>query len=86
MSTAMPGIAVPVPGAAEALALLDDQVVAEPGLLEPDGGADAGEAGADDQVAVIGIHGRILPESAPGPVALCNTPLRPGENAAGESR
>ncbi len=47
------GVAVPVPGAAEALALLDDQVVADAGLLEPDRGADPREAGADDQDLVV---------------------------------
>ena len=48
------GIGVPVPGAADAVAGLDDQVVVESFLIELDGGADAREPGADDQAVVVG--------------------------------
>ena len=43
------GIGVPVPGAADVVAGLDDEVVAEALLIELDRGADAGESRADDQ-------------------------------------
>ena len=42
-----PGIAVPVPGAADVAALLDDADVVDAGLLEPGAGDEAGEAAAD---------------------------------------
>ena len=46
----MPGIAEEVPGAADRLARLEDRVaLAGAALLQVVGGADAGEAGADDQ-------------------------------------
>src|SRR5258707_3143396 len=48
------GIRVPVPGAARPVACLDNQVVTHSGLVELDGGADAGKACADDDGVVIG--------------------------------
>ena len=52
------GIRVPVPGSAGSVARLDHQVVADPGLVELDRGADAGEPGADDDGVVVGrCHG-----------------------------
>jgi hypothetical protein len=43
------GIAVPVPGAAEAVAIVDDQVVRHAGAIEIDPDPDPGEPGADDE-------------------------------------
>ena len=43
-----PGIAVPVPGAAEVAALLDDADVLDAGLAQPRAGQQAAEAAADD--------------------------------------
>lgn len=48
-------VAVPVPGAAEVGALLDDPDVAQAGLAQPGGGEQAAEPAADDQdVDVVG--------------------------------
>jgi hypothetical protein len=46
-------VGVPVPGAADAVAGFEQDRVVEPGLVELDGGADAGEPGADDRYLVI---------------------------------
>ena len=43
------GVAVPVPGAADVAAALDDAHVVDAGLLEPGAGDEAGEAAADDR-------------------------------------
>ena len=43
-----------MPGAADAVAGLDDEVVVESFLIELDGGADAREPSADDQAVVVG--------------------------------
>ena len=55
----MPGIAEQVPGAADRVARLEDRVALARALgLQVVGGADPGEAGADDQdVEVLGRHG-----------------------------
>jgi hypothetical protein len=50
------GIGVPVPGAADAVTGLDDEIVAEALLIELDGGADAREPRADDQAVVVGLR------------------------------
>ena len=44
-----------MPGAADAVARLEQDGVVDPGLVELDGGADAGEPGADDRDFVIGL-------------------------------
>ena len=50
-----PGIAVPVPGAAEVAALLDDADVLDAGLAQPRAGEQAAEAAADhDDVDLVG--------------------------------
>ena len=54
------GIGVPVPGAADPVAGLDDEVVAEALLVELDGGADAREPRADDQAVVVGLRAAAL--------------------------
>jgi hypothetical protein len=46
-------VGVPVPGSADAVALLEHQVVAEAGAVEADGRADAGEPTADDDHLVV---------------------------------
>ena len=43
-----------MPGAAECVAGLDDQVVVDPGLVQADCNTDPGETGTDDQDFVIG--------------------------------
>ena len=43
-----------MPGAADAVALLEHDEVAEARLVELDRRADAGETGADDQALVVG--------------------------------
>ncbi len=48
------GIGVPVPGAADPVACLDDQVIGQPGPVQVDGRTDAGESGADDQRVIVG--------------------------------
>ena len=48
-SHAAPGIAVPVPGAAEVAALLDEPDVVDAGLAQAGAGEQAAEAAADDQ-------------------------------------
>ena len=56
-----PRVGVPAPGPAEAVVVVDDQVVADAGLLEADRGADPGEASSDDEHVVIRLrdrHGR----------------------------
>src|SRR4029079_559954 len=54
------GIAVHEPGAADVLAALDHDEVVEPPLLQPDGHAEAAEAGADDRdlVDMAPLHAR----------------------------
>ena len=53
------GIAVPVPGAAEVAALLDDADALDPGLAQPGAGHQAAEAAADDQhVDLVGAAAR----------------------------
>ena len=65
------GIGVPVPGSADFVTGLDDEVVAESLLVELDRGADAGEPRANDQTVVIGpiaVH-RYLPREPLQPVS-----------------
>ena len=51
------GIAVPVPGAAEVAALLDDADVVDAGFLEPGAGDEAGEPAADERERdVVGLR------------------------------
>jgi hypothetical protein len=50
------GIAVPVPGAAEAVAVIDDQVVRHAGAIEADRDPDPREPGADDERAELGAR------------------------------
>ena len=53
------GVAVPVPGAAEVAALLDDAHVVDAGLLQPRAGDEAGEAAADERDGdVVGLRRR----------------------------
>ena len=50
-------VAVPVPGAAEVAALLDDADVVDAGFLQPGAGDEAGEAAADERDRhVVGLR------------------------------
>ncbi len=48
-------VGVPMPGSPDAAALLDDQVVVDPGLSQLDRDPDAGESGADHDDLVVGL-------------------------------
>ena len=61
------GVAVPVPGAAEVAALLDDADVVDAGFLEPGAGDEPGEAAADEREGdVVGLRARARPAACTG--------------------
>ena len=80
----MPGIGVPVPGAADAVALLEQDPVANPGLVELDRRADAGEAGSDHRDLEIRLRVAAHGGTESTPPARCRSRERRRAAAAAE--